>query len=382
MGLLRYGSGLGAFADSLLKTYMSLEENERANASLKMKEDWQKAQMEEQQRQAALQEIQRQALMQNIEMAKAAEQRRVEEAQRANMGRTAISQTVPTVSSRGMLTGELQPGQAPYRQMNPQEKLNALMPYLDPEKSATALTSILNTGEMANVRQSVAALKAQQDYERQMMRDDIERLKEEGRNKRAEIPNVNVNISGGGPAKAPTGYRYTPDGNLEPITGGPADYKREQTYIKDTSTRDSMFDELTRLGAQAKSLMDHPGLSMATGVAGKFPNIPGSDAANFDAQLGTLKSQTAFSVLQNMRNNSKTGGALGQVSDKEGQLLQDNLGALDKAQSSKAYKESLKKIVDYTEQAKVRIQKAYDMQWGEKQPETNSKRRFTIIKVR
>lgn len=382
MGLLRYGSGLGAFADSLLKTYMSLEENERANASLKMKEDWQKAQMEEQQRQAALQEIQRQALMQNIEMAKAAEQRRVEEAQRANMGRTAISQTVPTVSSRGMLTGELQPGQAPYRQMNPQEKLNALMPYLDPEKSATALTSISNTGEMANVRQSVAALKAQQDYERQMMRDDIERLKEEGRNKRAEIPNVNVNISGGGPAKAPTGYRYTPDGNLEPITGGPADYKREQTYIKDTSTRDSMFDELTRLGAQAKSLMDHPGLSMATGVAGKFPNIPGSDAANFDAQLGTLKSQTAFSVLQNMRNNSKTGGALGQVSDKEGQLLQDNLGALDKAQSSKAYKESLKKIVDYTEQAKVRIQKAYDMQWGEKQPETNSKRRFTIIKVR
>jgi hypothetical protein len=235
---------------------------------------------------------------------------------------------------------------------------------------------------MANVRQSVAALKAQQDYERQMMRDAIERLKEEGRNKRDLTPNVNVSISGGGPAKAPTGYRYTTDGNLEPITGGPADYKREQTYIKDTSTRDSMFDELTRLGAQAKSLMDHPGLSMATGVAGKFPNIPGSNAANFDAQLGTLKSQTAFSVLQNMRNNSKTGGALGQVSDKEGQLLQDNLGALDKAQSSKAYKESLKKIVDYTEQAKGRIQKAYDMQWGEKQPETNSKRRFTIIKVR
>jgi hypothetical protein len=64
-----------------------------------------------------------------------------------------------------------------------------------------------------------------------------------------------------------------------------------------------------------------------------------------------------------MRNNSKTGGALGQVSDKEGQLLQDNLGALDKAQDLKQYKESLQQIIDYTDAAKGRMQASYDRAW-------------------
>lgn len=45
-----------------------------------------------------------------------------------------------------------------------------------------------------------------------------------------------------------------------------------------------------------------------------------------------------------MRAASKTGGALGQVSDREGQLLQSSLGALDQGQSPKAFREQLDKI--------------------------------------
>src|SRR3546814_20638654 len=43
----------------------------------------------------------------------------------------------------------------------------------------------------------------------------------------------------------------------------------------------------------------------------------------------SLKSQIACSVRQAMRDASKTGGALGAVSEKELSLLQNNLAALD-----------------------------------------------------
>lgn len=166
--------------------------------------------------------------------------------------------------------------------------------------------------------------------------------------------------------KSPTGYRQTSDGSLEPIPGGPADIKQQTAFSKDTSALEGISADVARLGKAAKQLKDHPGLSRITGIMGKIPNIPGSDAANADALLGTLKSQTAFSVLQTMRNNSKTGGALGQVSDKEGKLLEDNLAALDKAQSYEAYKAALQKIIDYTDGSIGRTQKAYDMRWGDK----------------
>jgi hypothetical protein len=47
-----------------------------------------------------------------------------------------------------------------------------------------------------------------------------------------------------------------------------------------------------------------------------------------------------------MRAASKTGGALGQVSDREGALLQSSLGALDIGQSPTQFKAQLKKIKD------------------------------------
>jgi len=42
-----------------------------------------------------------------------------------------------------------------------------------------------------------------------------------------------------------------------------------------------------------------------------------------------------------MRAASTTGGALGQVSDREGQLLMSALGALDQGQSPQAFREQL-----------------------------------------
>ena len=162
-------------------------------------------------------------------------------------------------------------------------------------------------------------------------------------------------------ATIPAGYRQTAEGNLEAIPGGPADLKLQGQFNQDTAALQNSQSSFDRLATAANELLTHPGLKGITGVRGAIYNIPGTDAADADAKLATLKSQVGFGVLQDMRNNSKTGGALGAVSDAEGKRLEANLAALDKAQSIDQFKQSLQKIIDYSDQAKTRMANAYNM---------------------
>lgn len=72
--------------------------------------------------------------------------------------------------------------------------------------------------------------------------------------------------------------------------------------------------------------------------------IPGTPAFDFQQRLNTLAANIAFSELQAMRDASKTGGALGQVSERELALLESSLGALNIGQSPEQLKSQLQKI--------------------------------------
>jgi hypothetical protein len=168
-----------------------------------------------------------------------------------------------------------------------------------------------------------------------------------------------------GQSKAPPGYRFTPDGNMEAVPGGPADLKKQGALNADKAQLDSATNSMDRLAVAANEALSHPGLGGITGWQSKLPNAPGSQASDAQAKLNTLKSQVAFGVLQDMRNASKTGGALGAVSDKEGAMLQANIAALENAQSTDQMKESLKKIIKYSEDAKDRMRGAYNIKHGD-----------------
>ena len=168
-------------------------------------------------------------------------------------------------------------------------------------------------------------------------------------------------------ARTPPGYRSTPVGDLEAIPGGPADLKLQGTFNQDTSALNASQDALRRLKTEAHSLRVHPGLEGITGMRGAFPNIPGGQAADAQAKLQTLKSQIAFGVLQDMRANSKTGGALGNVSDAEGKRLESNLAALDQAQSIEQFDASLQQIEDYVDTATDRLANAYNLKYSGRQ---------------
>lgn len=174
-----------------------------------------------------------------------------------------------------------------------------------------------------------------------------------------------------GQDKAPAGYAWGPTGEdgqptMVPVKGGPADMKIAGQLNTDTNALNGSISSLDRLAAAANEVMTHPGLPGITGWKGAVPNVWGSDAANAEALLKTLKSQVGFGVLQDMRNSSKTGGALGNVSDKEVGFLQANLAALEKAQSLEQFQKSLAKIVSYTEDAKDRMREAYNVKHKDK----------------
>lgn len=161
--------------------------------------------------------------------------------------------------------------------------------------------------------------------------------------------------------KSPPGYRSTPTGDLEAIPGGPADLKLQGQFNQDTASLTNTESALDRLSTAANEVMRHPGLEGITGLRGALPDVPGTNAANARAKLQTLKAQVGFNVLQEMRNASKTGGALGSITEKELGFLQSALAALDTAQDADQYRESLQKIMDYSAGAKSRLRGAFNL---------------------
>jgi hypothetical protein len=145
-------------------------------------------------------------------------------------------------------------------------------------------------------------------------------------------------------------------------------YQRQQLTLKANGARKSVrgsTDDLNRMADMARKVLAMPGLDRITGIMGKIPNIPGSEAADAQAQLESLKSQISFAVLAKMRAMSPTGGALGSVSDAEGRRLEANLASLDNAQSVDQLRKNLKAIIDYADTSAANIQSAFDEDYGD-----------------
>lgn len=79
------------------------------------------------------------------------------------------------------------------------------------------------------------------------------------------------------------------------------------------------------------------------GFGSLLAGIPTTDATTFRSQLNTLKAAIAFGELTAMREASKTGGALGNVSNIELGLLESALAGLDTAQGVQDFKGQLSK---------------------------------------
>lgn len=142
---------------------------------------------------------------------------------------------------------------------------------------------------------------------------------------------------------APSGYRYTAKGDLEPIPGGPAD---KAVRARGTATA-KVKNVLEKIDAIEKDVTDNGGWG-ETGLTGSaLRMIPGTAAYDLAKNLQTIDANSAFSALQEMREASPTGGALGQVTEKELELLKSTVANLDPNQSQDAFLGNLKTARDF-----------------------------------
>ena len=83
------------------------------------------------------------------------------------------------------------------------------------------------------------------------------------------------------------------------------------------------------------------------GIGGAvMKNVPGSEAVDLEENLLTIKANIGFNELAQMRKDSPTGGALGQVSDMENKALQAARASLEQKQSPGQLRKNLGKIKD------------------------------------
>lgn len=80
---------------------------------------------------------------------------------------------------------------------------------------------------------------------------------------------------------------------------------------------------------------------------GSMMKPPGSPAANMAADLDMLGANAAFDRLQRMRDQSPTGGALGQVSERELDLLRASVAAIAQSQSPEQFRENVKALREH-----------------------------------
>ena len=128
----------------------------------------------------------------------------------------------------------------------------------------------------------------------------------------------------------------------------------------------SALQNMERLINVATELKDHPGLNSIVGKANQYSVFDMTDnATNARALQSSLVKQSAVNALQAMRDASKTGGAVGAVSEKEWPILEQQLAALDGAQTTTAYKAALTNLTNQLTTSSKRVRNAYEQTYGQ-----------------
>jgi hypothetical protein len=88
--------------------------------------------------------------------------------------------------------------------------------------------------------------------------------------------------------------------------------------------------------------------------------LPGTAAKDLSANLETIKANLGFDRLQQMRDASPTGGALGQVAIQELVALQSTVASLDIQQSPSQLRKNLNKVKGHYEKWRSTVKKAME----------------------
>lgn len=154
---------------------------------------------------------------------------------------------------------------------------------------------------------------------------------------------------GGGRAggKAPSGYRYTDDGNLEAIPGGPAALKVDAALQGKEKAKGAYDSSI----AVVDKLLAHPGRASGTGLSSKLDPrnyTPGTDAYDFQRELESFDSVLFLSNIEKMKG-------MGALSNAEGAKVSAAAGAIKPGMKDTTFVNNLRIIRAELNKAKSRI---------------------------
>ena len=317
------------------------------------------AQMGDQQGSFALADLARKA---QSEMALTQQRRAAEQASLATTAKTQLG-----IDQENKLRDELS-------QLGPDASqdqiLSVLTKYGSPDKVLAALTASQSRKEatLARTETSTAANQAKIEAATIAAQARIDAAKEAGATRiqvaqmqtdaRREIAQLAISLK-----EAASAELLTPKEKQ----------KREAAYPQATSAISSFETKADSFVKDIERLRDSPGLSEITGIAaGRLPGITANGRAA-QALYDKIVAKGGFQALQDLRDASKTGGALGNVSNQEGKQLTASFGAIDRRQDAKDVRAALDQAIGDIQGSKTRLREAYDMTYSYKAEQPKQK---------
>lgn len=111
---------------------------------------------------------------------------------------------------------------------------------------------------------------------------------------------------------------------------------------KEQAAKEKAYGVVSSVDKALNILDEHGG--WAAGFGAWLKDIPTTSANQMALALDTVKAQIGFRELQAMRDSSKTGGALGQVTVRELELLQRTIDAIEPELAPEKLKENLQNV--------------------------------------
>jgi len=147
--------------------------------------------------------------------------------------------------------------------------------------------------------------------------------------------------------------------------------KYDQRILNSTEQKTELVDDFVAKAidlidqiapdAESKSRIAQIFASGATIASARFPSTQG---AELQGLLNTIAGNVGFNALQDMRNNSPTGGALGNVSNVELNLLTATLGDLGMSQGLAQLRRNLDVIRENNNRLRANMQAEYQARWA------------------
>jgi len=194
----------------------------------------------------------------------------------------------------------------------------------------------------------------------------------------APVPPVGVPATAGPAPGVPAGLgrSQTPADKVRAEGRAKTEVEVEALTPKAKSTLETLDRKtdfvLAKLREARRQISDGPGGTTGLNDLTKF--IPMTASRNLDKDLDTVRAAVGFDELQQMRDNSPTGGAVGSLTERELALLSSLKGSLDQGQAGEELRKSIDGMIVELEKVTKERRGAFQRQYGAARPAASATR--------